>query len=311
MQFSIVEIDCDLFWDKLMDSSANSSIFSSSLYCNTFLNKYKRLGIQDGSQRIILSVIIPLENIHGLPHSEMYASIFFNLFEKQFTRKSSENSAVYNALTFLIEYLSKKHKGMRFSLHHEIKDLRAINDFNYSNSNKIQVNLRHTSILDIERGWQEICSKYISKTRLYEARRLSKKYKFTKINEISKEDVLLLYSYDKKITIQSPLVCLAYDVINSLLKDNNASVIKFSQNSQTLAINVFLYFKNTAFYHSSYISTESSLELGSSAMMTQIETAHIRKLKAVDFVGVNSPNRGFFKASFGGKIVNYYEILFL
>ena len=40
----------------------------------------------------------------------------------------------------------------------------------------------------------------------------------------------------------------------------------------------------------------------------QIKILKEKKLKNVDFVGVNSPNRGFFKYTFGSKLKNYFEL---
>ena len=33
-------------------------------------------------------------------------------------------------------------------------------------------------------------------------------------------------------------------------------------------------------------------------------------IKTVDLEGVNSPNRGWFKLSFGGNIIPYYELIY-
>jgi hypothetical protein len=45
-------------------------------------------------------------------------------------------------------------------------------------------------------------------------------------------------------------------------------------------------------------------------MIKSIQLISEMGLKKIDFIGINSPNRGDFKLSFNPKIFQYYEVKF-
>ena len=74
--------------------------------------------------------------------------------------------------------------------------------------------------------------------------------------------------------------------------------------------NLFSLHNNTACYLYGAGDVDVSERLGGTySLWKAIEKCYEKKIECVDLEGVNSPQRGSFKISFGGNLANYYKVI--
>ena len=73
---------------------------------------------------------------------------------------------------------------------------------------------------------------------------------------------------------------------------------------------IFSLHNNTACYLYGAGDVDVSERLGGTySLWKAIEKCYEKKIECVDLEGVNSPQRGSFKISFGGNLANYYKVI--
>ena len=99
------------------------------------------------------------------------------------------------------------------------------------------------------------------------------------------------------------LVFLSVDVVIESMS------FKDLKDSKTIAASYFLIYKNNAYNFA--IATDpdqKKISPGTSLLLKQIELCFKNKIKYIDFIGLNSPNRGDYKLSFNAKPKIYFNL---
>jgi lipid II:glycine glycyltransferase (peptidoglycan interpeptide bridge formation enzyme) len=219
-------------------------------------------------------------------------------------------------LTFFIQALHEQHEHFFLCQSWQMKDLRAFQWHNYHSPEKgtFKIDLRYTGILDLD----IIKDKdfYISK----EIRDSNKQdYQKAIKNHISIEDSkdieLLLEIYKQTferqgIVVQEKDIQIVRNITEASLK-NNFGKLFFAKTKDGEVSNatLFLYDNFCAYY---LIGANSPLyrKSGASAMLMIHNIFYAKELgkKYVDFVGINSPQRGEFKLSFNAEPKPYFHL---
>ncbi|WP_151231026.1 hypothetical protein [Campylobacter hyointestinalis] len=110
--------------------------------------------------------------------------------------------------------------------------------------------------------------------------------------------------------LQSKLQNMRNIIINIL--DNKKGVMFVTRNSkgEILYITIFIFDKYRAYYLFG-AGNPQAVEIYKGAICfwdAFIKLAQIFDIKELDLEGINSPQRGWYKLSFGGNITPYYEI---
>ena len=101
------------------------------------------------------------------------------------------------------------------------------------------------------------------------------------------------------------------DIVNNALINNYGFLSQSKIDGKIASMNLFIYDNHSAYYlfganNPDYRNTGASTFL----MIKSIQLISEMGLKKIDFIGINSPNRGDFKLSFNPKIFQYYEVRF-
>ena len=101
-------------------------------------------------------------------------------------------------------------------------------------------------------------------------------------------------------------------VIRNANKMNFSRINFLFDKNKIIAGTLFYYHKNTAYYAFSVSDPNYKKKLSCTAplILEQIKYSFKNKIKIVDFLGINSPNRGDFKESFGGKLEFFSELFY-
>ena len=103
---------------------------------------------------------------------------------------------------------------------------------------------------------------------------------------------------------------MASKIADNAIKDGYATLmITYDKLKNPYAGSLFLHDKRTSYY-SAGGSIPETRNNGSVSLNIYDQILNSKKLKKkyIDFVGINSPNRGYFKTSFGGETKVYFEL---
>ena len=214
----------------------------------------------------------------------------------------------------ILAELSGQYERLSFWLHHSLDDLRGFQWFHYHEPDLGQFNLglRYTGLLDIDSyhdfGGYLSC---IRKVRRYEYRRGAREGLTIEVSrDIDTLDRLHEATFERQgIERRGEKELLSAIGPAALANGFGELLVCRDGNGEAISATFFLYDENCGYYlfganHPEYRSAGG----GTTLMLENIRRCFERKLKRVDFVGVNSPNRGDFKTSFNAIPVPYFVV---
>lgn len=303
-------------WDNFVDTSLQGSIFCKSFFLDAIGTDYVCYFVFL-KERIIAGVCLLLDE-KGEPRKAPYGFAPYQGFMFSDTEKDNHSQVKleFEISEFLIKELLEKYHKLSFCHSYHYKDLRSFQWYNYHESEKgvFKIDLRYTGVLDILGIDFDEYLKNIRKVRRQEYQ-----YALLRHNIIAQEsdDVELLDNlhrltfersggersiFESDLLKKISLVCL---------KNKKARLLIAYKDAKAIAANFFIFDGVRGYYlfganHPDYRDTGASAYL----LLEQIKYCIGKGLKEVDFVGVNSPNRGDYKLSFNGHLEPYFETHF-
>lgn len=318
--YKLIKTSLGSDWDNFNKKSADSTIFSNTNYLESTKAKLGLYQVLNSNE--IRAQVYLVENQDGDQVIEddlvIYSGVNFGKKSNNQV-KSQELSERFEILTFLVEAITTKYKKINLSLSPNIKDIRPFQWHNYGNSKKIfSTNIKYTSYLNIKEFSRDTnlndieCYRNSSSSRRQEIRySLRDNFKFSKTNNV--EIFIRLY---EQVFINQGIIRnrLEIDRIRKLLinlLDLNIAHIFCSHNlrGDICSIAVFVVEESKAYY---LFGASNNLERNSSngthvLWQSFYELAEMG-IQIVDLEGVNSPKRGWFKLSFGGDLIPYFNL---
>lgn len=308
----------DQDWDDFVRRSPQGTIFSRNAFLSAVPNNLGLWQCKKGNAIKALVLVVETEDgnstlklghiIHtGILFDEV--SIGQNLVDRQ--------SDEFTISAFIIRELSSRYKEIHFTTYITFKDLRPFSWHNYGgNGPKIDLEVRYTSL--IERHDQEAPPTQEELLARCNARRRRS------VRHAEKAGVVVYEHYDEQllcalfcktferqgIVVQPDELSFIRNVANSL---NDAGLIRsFVSASADGALGSILVFgidDERAFYLWGGNDPElAHLNTSSLAFIRVFETLFSQNINSVDLEGINSPERGYFKLSFGGSLAPYHQV---
>jgi len=205
---------------------------------------------------------------------------------------------------------------LEFSLNPSLMDIRAFQWFTFENAAEIDMTLkvRYTGIIDLNKyqdfdEYLNLISKTRSRDYLSKASNL-----ISQVNQITDIDVFIqMYKetfkhqgvvLDEK-TIEKVLAIITSGVTNNFGELRLVRTIE----GEVVSGAFFLMSKNARYYQFGASSELKNKFPGNSFLILEaIRDSFASKHDHFDISGLNSPNRGFFKASFGARPKSFFEI---
>ncbi len=307
-------LECNNFseWDNFVKYSPQNNIFSHSWFLIERKRDYKFYFILK-DDKIISSFILSLnKNNQSMPNPWIYHGIFFN---KDFENLPSHKfTKLYiEIIEFLVEELLKKNDLIALNLHPSIQDIRPFQWSSFVKTKNLttSINISSTSILNL--------SKYknfdnyllnIRKVRRQEYNRCIKlDYLIEKSKDIKTLNELHENTFKRQGIQRSDHDKLLCNEIARKAIDNNLGdlIICRNKNNEPVAGGLFLNDKKSCYY---VVGATEEKERKNSPMtfiiLEQIKKLFSEQIEYLDFCGINSPNRGDYKTSFNGTIINYF-----
>jgi hypothetical protein len=309
--YKIYKIADKKTWDEVVSKSSQYSLLCSSNFLNGLTCKYDFYFIKKENQIKLAVLLFKKSNKLG----KFYFQDFnynqgFYFFDNDLAYKKQKIER-FQLVNFFLDYISKKVKEMRFSLHSTINDIRAFQWYDYAKK-PFHFNKVYTSIIDFSK--YSNFENFLSSIR-YERRRENRIFKEQSdlkiIIDNSKKNFIEIYKY--LLPAIGHLALKAHiKLIDNALKNKYARINFMYSGNKIIAATLFYFFKKDCYYAFSVTDPNHKKKFSyvTSLILEQINFAFQNKITKLDFLGVNSPNRADYKESFGGNLDSFYELIY-
>ena len=320
IEYTLKEAIFDENWDKFVDDSINGTIFSKSYYLNASNTNYKLFYCYKKEELRTAVAVIESEDKKDLILNDfiIYNGIMYNKpTNKQ--NHAQQFSEQFKIQAFIAEELSNMYQNIEISLHPSIVDVRAFLWVNYGeNNSQYKSNIRYTTLIDIS-DFKD--SKKLEDISIYNkastSRRQQIRYAIKKnYKTVSSEDSQLFIDFYKKtmerqdIGVENNILENMKILIDRLLVEKVAKIYASYDELDEISSMAFFGWDNKRAYYI-FGANDPAKRNGHSGTNVLWEAFYdLSKMgtNEVDLEGINSPHRGWFKLSFGGNILPYYEL---
>lgn len=313
MEYTLsIAID-DNEWDDFIQKSPQANIFSESGYLSALDVPFTRYLVRTQHGEILAGTAIIERGVqmHAAPYPfTPYQGI---LFARQVAQQPNHKRSVseFRLSEFLINQLADRYGNFSMALSPEFGDLRPFSWHNYHapEAPHFAIVPRYTALLDLN-GFE--LQAYLASIRA--ARRQEYKKAQATISETNEVDIFIaLYQQTferQQLAIDENAIDLVRRITTSAISGGYGRLSQaMLADGQIASMSLFLFDRHRAYY----LLAANAPALRNSGASTQLMIDNIANMAArglhdVDFVGVNSPNRGDFKLSFNPRLVPYHEV---
>ncbi len=298
-------------WDALIETSPQYTPFMRDDYLEVIgydAIKY----IVYRKKRPFCGICIPVsretgESVGAVPYSQYQGLVY---------QSSDDNYMDYHnnleATDLLLDYLYENSgmKKIAFSNSYTVRDIRAVQWHHYHEPEKgmYDINVWYTSIKKLDTENLE----NISKRRKRDYKQSQGKYHIVCERSANVSDFIDLYEktfFRQGIELTEWELCTVHKITKlSLEKGFGELWYALDENGRRIDATLFVYGNQTGYYLFGANDPETRSYGGATMLFIEQMKQMVKNgITSFDFIGVNSPQRGDFKLSFGGKIVPYYE----
>ena len=313
MDFSLSKTDEDTEWNALVNSSAQGSIFSDSRYLQSLGAPYTRYLVKTPHGEILAGVVIMehAEKMHVAPFPfTPYQGI---MFSASISRLPAHKKITleFRLTEFFINELLQHYRNFSMALSPAFDDLRPFlwHAYHAADVPHFDIRNRYTAILDLTHLDQESYLKTVRAVRRQE-------YKKSKAVVTESTDIESFIALYRKTFARQELT--VFDEHIALIRRIGTSALEGSYGKLSMAslaeegdasMSLFIFDQRCAYY----LFGANAPELRNTGASTHLMIDNIfnlaeRGLSKLDFVGINSPNRGDFKLSFNAELKAYHEV---
>ena len=323
-KYTIRESFKDLDWDYLVNNSTQGSIFSESYFLKCLSVRHKRFIVFKGDSVVAgFNIFLSHDGLNTInDYLSVHNSIMF--ISKPDQKPVKKKSERFFITEFIIEFLTKKYKNLYLSLSPFFCDLRPFLWYNYHNEfgnnkfNKFDLELRYTSLLNtnsLDLVKDPLSSDLFESMENLRKRHVKKAIKDGAQLSIEKCTERLLYFFkelmlSQKITINDQLLENMRSIMNKYYEIDKGKFFQvLNKNNDPIYIVFYAWDNKRAYYL--YGAGNPNIIMpwqGTFAHWKAIEYLAKQKIFSIDFEGINSPKRGWFKIGFGGDINPYYVV---
>jgi len=314
MTFSLTWCTDKEKWDRFVVTSPQGSVFCTTPFLDALDDEYDLLFVEDNGSPQIGAVVVKHDGkpVRAPYQFNMYHGILFGIskINKPYHSRIRWGLEVTD---YLLSAMEKHYDRISFCLHYTVEDIRSIQWFHYHESQKglFNVELYYTGILDLQtiNNFDEYLLA-IRKVQRYEYRKaLSEGLTIEVSDEIEILNQLHKRTFERQGIIRSPeeerlLLSISQAAIS---KGFGQLLVCRNKSGLVIAATLFLYDTNCGYYLFGASDPVFRNNFGGTYLLLEnIRKCKEQGLSMVDFVGINSPNRGDFKTSFNAKPVPYF-----
>jgi lipid II:glycine glycyltransferase (peptidoglycan interpeptide bridge formation enzyme) len=314
MVISVDSFPAGKWWNDLVESSKQGCIFNAIWFLDSLGVPYRLFKVSDDSGSLLAGFCVledlVQEKMRNAPHPfTPYQGI---LFHSRLTSLNNNKRITeeFKITENIIEKMVGRYKNFNMCMSPNFLDIRPFLWHNYSDAEapKFTITNRYTAILALR---DFSINQYLSVIRASRRQEYKKNISRPLMN-CSIDDFLSIYqeTFSRQgILLDSDTLGLVRRICVSALQNNAGYLNKIMVNGEIASASLFLYDRTRAYYlfganNPKYRSSGASTAL----MIANIQKAVQLECEELDFVGVNSPNRGDYKLSFNGLLKSYFQV---
>lgn len=300
-------------WDNFVSVSLQGNIFCTTQFLDAWCQDYELLLVTQKEQ-ILLGAIVAKKDNQPVNIPFMYHGVLLSASVTNSSNHKRVNKSL-ELVGFLLTEIEKRYDRISFSLHHSFKDLRSFQWFHYHNQElgRFKIEVIYTGILDLSNSneFESILMNARTVRRQEYRRALREGFTVEESREVEVLDYLHELTFKRQGIARSDgeknmANRLALSAISNRFGRLLIAKDKFG-NPASAAL--FLFDNQCGYYliganHPEYRNTG----VGTYVLFEQIRICMEKGISTVDFVGINSPNRGDFKTSFNAIPMPYFTV---
>lgn len=320
--FSMVPVELGADWDALVHKSSEGTIFSLTAMVEALSVPARPFLCRRGDQTVAGLLTFSLGALDFVWSDFLvYGGIMFSPPDRKQNRAQISSDRLIIS-QFIVGWLTNKFDSFSFPGTPEFDDWRAFLWHNHgSNNNRIDVELRYTSVIDLVAGGSPEFTDNLSQNplalQLAKSRRQVIRYGLAedfsvRLSESSLPLVRLVgETFERQgLDFSSEYAQILEGVCYSLTSAGLANIwILTDSLGRDVAAALIGIDQKRAYYLFGGGSGIDRSETAGSVLMWRIINALAQQgINELDLEGINSPARGYFKTSFGGRIVPYHRV---
>ncbi|MEH2349518.1 MAG: GNAT family N-acetyltransferase [Nostoc sp.] len=300
-------------WDDFVEDSPQGTVFAKTDFINALGVPFQIITVYFREKIVAGTVILFSHDGNTLPAPFAFTPYQGLLLADNSNKPDHKrNGEEFLISTWFIEKLVDKFD--KFSLAHswQFQDIRPFQWYNYHTpeNRKFEVQLRYTGILNLTKFENFDCYlSYIRAVRRQEMRKAINNKLSIKVSE----NIEILDKLQREVWAKQGIENIEKEsyLLKSITQqslEKGFGILKVCYFSETsVSAILFLFDKKRGYYMFAGNNPEYRESGGSTFLLLDfIQECFKRKLQEVDFVGVNSPNRGDYKLSFNPEIKPYF-----
>jgi len=297
-------------WAEFQKLSPQCSVFSSVDFLESLGSSITYFLLRKGSEKIAGFPALHSNSEIEVPPFSVDAGIHYAAFKD--LKENSRNELRHEINELFAAELFSRFEKISFNNHHSVIDLRAFDWLNYSTKSQVggyEVRVRYTSHLQIRDGNEHLGYSQLRRRDLKNS--LAAGAVVEPSDAISELDRLHSLTFERQgITRSEKEVQSLANIASRMLANGVGKLYLCQIAGQVVSATFWLVGNGIAHYlfganDPEYRKTGSGTFCMDAAIMDLFKKNGIRTF---DFVGINSPNRGAFKLSFGGEVVPYMQV---
>lgn len=314
MSINIYECAAGEWWLDLAENSPQGSVFNATWFLDSLGVPYKLFQVVNDSGALLAGFCV-LENdsrneMLAAPHP--FTPNQGILFSPALSNLTNAKKVVeeYRITEKIIEEIVNRYGNFNMSMSPNFSDIRPFLWYNYSDSEgkKFAITNRYTALLKLK---DFSIHEYLPLIRA--SRRQEYKKNISRpLVDCTIEDFLKIYRETfvrQDIFLADSTFDLVRRICVGALQNNAGHLSRIMVDGETASASLFLYDKTKAYYLFGANNPKYRAFGASTALMIgNINKAAQLGCDELDFVGVNSPNRGDYKLSFNGVLRSYFQV---
>ncbi|MBF0589463.1 MAG: GNAT family N-acetyltransferase [Magnetococcales bacterium] len=308
-------------WDRFIRDSVEGTIFVESHYLAALESPHVCYFVRKGQERRGALVVMLNDQGQGVLHDHVIHHGLMFAKEPASRSNAKRLSDRFDITEYLAQALPEIYPVITLALPPQVEDMRPYLWHNYGGDEvqRWSLDLRYTSYLEIDGcGSSDLAQnplfERLGKSRRQEVRYARRDAVFAEILE-SPEGMLELYrlTMEKGGTTVPKAQLQAMLRLMEQLQAAGCGVTYGVRNPQGEVISASYFCwdnKRAYFLFGGNHPHKKSRYAGTVALWDAFRDLNRRGITVVDMEGVNSPWRGWFKLSFGGSLLPYYEVSF-
>lgn len=319
-KLSIRVCKSDIEWDNFINKSENKNFLCLAKIINSSKCSAKKYFIYKANE-IIASFHLYLEKNKIVSGDQIYTPICY-----KFNNNANQSSASYNKFLInekYINFIFENFDNGEITFDYFMEDLRP---FLWLNFNSIKEKLRitdvkYTTVLNLSNLNKNISFNNFEDSDLYKSfsRSIKQQYKISKKDNFEIEESnnfkyanLILEKTFERQKKNNQINLSTYEKnYDNFKKDNQIKLFYCLKKNKIISFTLFGIIDDSAKYlHGGRLIDDNKDNSLTFNMLSSIIKLKRSDVNILDLEGINSPNRGFWKIGFGGKMKPYYKIKF-